>query len=63
MYGLKPILVDHNIELPSCMYKMKPVQQNSSENVDSKNSDVSRKKSCGIYEKLKQNYFFRIIRQ
>lgn len=39
MYSLKPILTDQKLELPTCMYKMKPINSNIIENVqDSKNS-------------------------
>ncbi|KAL7035468.1 hypothetical protein ACKWTF_008390 [Chironomus riparius] len=39
MYSLKPILTQQNIDLPSCMYKMKPVNSNIIENsCNSKNN-------------------------
>lgn len=33
MFQLKPILVDQKIELPPCMYKLKPVSGLTSENM------------------------------
>ena len=42
MYGLKPILVDQKISLPTCMFKLKPVNPESSEDMqDSINNSVS----------------------
>lgn len=42
MFSLKPILVDQNIELPSCMYKLKPVNTDTVDSMqDSINNSVS----------------------
>lgn len=42
MYALKPVLVDQKIELPTCMYKLKPVNASLAENMtDSINNSVS----------------------
>lgn len=42
MYSLKPILVEQNIELPPCMYKLKPVNFESPGNMqESINKNVS----------------------
>lgn len=54
MFSLKPILVDQKIELPSCMYKLKPVSGVTSENMsDSNNSSVSETFATNIDKALK----------
>jgi len=53
MFSLKPILVDQKIELPQCMYKLKPVNSNSHESMqDSINN--SEKSELEVLEE-KQN--------
>jgi hypothetical protein len=42
MYGLKPILSEQNINLPDCMFKLKPVNAEMAGNSqDSINNSVS----------------------
>lgn len=42
MYNLKPILTDQNIELPTSMYKMTPINPRGVDNTQvSKNNSVS----------------------
>lgn len=42
MYSLKPILVNQNIDLPTCMYKLKPINMDVIGNMpDSINNSVS----------------------
>lgn len=42
MYALKPILTDQQIELPTSMYKMRPINVWSGDSTqESKNSNVS----------------------
>lgn len=50
MYSLKPILVDQNIDLPPCMYKLKPVNNENSENMqESINNSVSSSFTMKIF--------------
>ncbi|CAO1406624.1 unnamed protein product [Diamesa tonsa] len=43
MYNLKPILVDQDIEFPTCMYQLKPINNNlgNSANTINRNSEMS----------------------
>lgn len=51
MYTLKPILTEQNIDLPSCMYKMNPVNTNIIENYNSsKNNSVSHRNAKNVHD-------------
>lgn len=49
MYSLKPVLVDHNIELPTCMYKLKPVNANLIGNMQGSNNNSVSSVSVKIF--------------
>lgn len=59
MFSLKPILVDQNIELPSCMYKLKPVNPDLAGNMEgSINNSVSACISLKLFARQNNNKTF-----
>lgn len=60
MFSLKPILVDQNIELPKCMYKLKPVNTDSAGDMeDSINNSVSATFSKSYFQFKSTSTIFR----
>lgn len=59
---MKPIIVDQDIDLPTCMYKMDPINLNYSKTAveESKNNSVSIAKKCQCGS-LKKKFNIKIL--
>lgn len=61
MYQISPIQTKQGIDLPSCMYKIQPVNMTlHSDNQDSSGKSVTKNGKIYLFAKCHQNFLFRI---
>jgi hypothetical protein len=53
MYALKPILVDQNIEVPSCMYKLKAM---NTDVIGNMKESINNSVSAVLYAKIFRHF-------